>query len=124
MITAPTAHAPAAADHFVQFYEDDRALIPSVARYLQGGLSAGCAAIMIADAAHTSRIMALWRERGLDVEAAINRGQLVVLDAYDALDDFMVDGEPDAALFDRTVGQVVRLALARHGNAVAFGEMV
>ena len=116
--------APAAVDHFVQFYDEDSALVPSVSQYLEGGLQSGCAAILIADAAHTEQILGLWRARGVDYEGAQARGQLVVLDALEALERFMLDGRPDPALFDATVGKVVRTAVGRYGNAVAFGEMV
>jgi PAS domain S-box-containing protein len=124
MITASPRRASAAPDHFVHFYDDDTALMPSVSQYLEGGLASGCAAVMIADTAHTAQVLELWRGRGVDYEAAQARGQLVILDAREALGRFMTAAGPDAALFDATVGQIVRSAIARHGNLVAFGEMV
>ena len=97
---APTA----AADHFVRFYERDAALVDDVARYLRTGLNSGCAAITIATPSHSAAVEELWRSEGFDSRPARERGQLVVLDAAQTLEEIMEGAAPDPARFDAVVG--------------------
>jgi PAS domain S-box-containing protein len=121
---SPRSAPPAAPDHFVRFYERDAALVDDVARYLRTGLNSGCAAITIATSSHAAAIEELWRSEGFDPRPARERGQLVVLDAAQTLEEIMEAGAPAAARFDAVVGGLVRDRLQRFGDVVAFGEMV
>ena len=115
---------PAAADHFVQFYEKDAVLIESVARYVRNGLQAGAGAIVIATAEHSAQMTALWDSQRYDWAWARDRGQLVILDAQDTLASLCQGDRPDPRLFEERVGRLVADASARFGHVVAFGEMV
>jgi PAS domain S-box-containing protein len=110
--------------HVVQFYENDAFIVDEVAEFLDGALRAGDAAILIATPAHRAALAK--RLRGLGrAPQDWHPGELVMLDARETLARFMVDGEPDEALFLASVGAVV--ARATHGGARAvraFGEMV
>ena len=123
-VLSPFAAAPAARDHFVQFYERDEALVAEVASYLRNGLVAGSAAIAIMTPAHEAQVRALWAREGFDPAAAEESGQLATLDAQATLARVMLGGRPDPARFEAVIGSLVRQAIARHGQLVAFGEMV
>src|SRR3954447_4714378 len=101
-IRSPGGHPPAfdwsdtrESDHFVQFYESDKFLVEAVGGFIGTALEAGDAGIVIATPAHRIGINRHLAARGVDVSAARAEGRLVVLDAADTLDQFMVDGSPD-----------------------------
>ena len=124
--TAARSHWTRAGDreHFVQFYEDDAVIVEAVGGYVERGLTGGAAGIVIATPSHREQLERLWEARGVDVAAVRASGQYVPLDAAATLDSFLVDGWPDAGLFEQAIAPVVSAAAARHARVVAFGEMV
>ena len=113
--------------HAVQFYENDSSLFATVAGFLSQGLVEGHPAILIATAEHTAAILAHLNGRMIDVEKARALGELSVLDAHQTLAMFMVDGIPDPALFEDSIGRVISdLLKARSDRTLvrAYGEMV
>jgi hypothetical protein len=64
-----------------------------------------------------------WRLASHGLAIARAEGRLVELDAAETLETFMRGGRPDPALFDATVGALVRRCAAA-GRVRAFGEMV
>ncbi len=112
--------------HFVQFYEDDEFIVDEVAEFLDGALRAGDAAILIATPQHRAALTKRLRGYGNPTAAqSWYPGELVVLDAREALARFMVDGAPNEALFLSAIGSVVARAANGGARAVrAFGEMV
>jgi PAS domain S-box-containing protein len=121
---APSVLEPPSSKHFVQFYEDDTFLANSVANFLGGALGAGESAMMIATAAHREAVERLLTERGVDVVAARQRGNLVSLDAATTLAEFMEGSAPNAARFVEVVGGLVRRMTEGGRGLRAFGEMV
>jgi PAS domain S-box-containing protein len=121
---APSVLEPPSSEHFVQFYEDDTFLANSVANFLGGALGAGESAMMIATAAHREAVERLLTERGVDVVAARQRGNLVSLDAATTLAEFMEGSVPNAARFVEVVGGLVRRMTEGGRRLRAFGEMV
>ena len=111
-------------DHFVQFYEDDDFLIDSICGFISAGFRSGEPAIVVATAAHRLALEARLKDQGLDPAALRASGQFTSLDAADTLATFMVNRMPDATLFDRTVGSMVRHATRAGRPLRAFGEMV
>lgn len=111
-------------EHFVQFYDEDDFLIESVSAFIGCALGAGEGAIVIATEAHRTALAARFTENGLDLSALSERGQYVALDAADTLAKFMVNGQPDAALFEEVVGGAVRQVGSKQPHIRAFGEMV
>jgi PAS domain S-box-containing protein len=112
------------AEHFVQFYEEESALLDSVTAFLQHGLETGAGAVVIATAAHLEQLERELRARGIDVTGARTRHQLVVLEASATLASIMSRGAPQWSRFVEIVGGVISQTRQRYGRVVAFGEMV
>lgn len=110
--------------HAVQFYRDDDELADRVSRYLAAGLSRGSAAIVLATAAHRTAITSRLAALGIDVARCRQREDLVVLDAGEVLDRFLIGGRVDPADFEQQVGGLVRRSAAAGRPVRIFGEMV
>jgi hypothetical protein len=113
--------------HLVQFYEaDDQLLVSNVGGYLSESLGAGGGAFMVATEEHRGALLAGLKKSGIDTAAALDAGQLTLLDAGETLAKFLVDDYPDAERFERTVGTVLRQSLVRaKGKRLrVYGEMV
>jgi hypothetical protein len=110
--------------HLVQFYETDAFLAESVKDFVLAGLERGESALIVATKEHRMAIDELIEASDLDVQTLRNEGRYVLLDAAETLSRFMVDGEPEPALFSAAVGSLVAHA-AENGDGVRiFGEMV
>jgi hypothetical protein len=117
--------APAACDHLVQLYTSDAALASTVARFIEHGLAAREGVIGIMTGAHWNDVAGRLTAAGVDVAAARARRQLVVCDAAETLDRFMVDGMPDGTAMRATIlGVLDSVREAGHTKVRAFGEMV
>jgi hypothetical protein len=113
--------APAACDHLVQLYTDDAFLARAVVHFVKAGFAVGEAAVIIATPAHS----ALFGERLPGFSEALDRRQIVVLDAEDCLKTFMVDGMPGREAFLSTVSTVLtRVRAAGYLRMRLYGEMV
>src|SRR5512146_481280 len=111
-------------EHFVQFYEQESELLQSVSEYIQHGLHAGAAALVIATAPHLEELERGLRTRGVDVAAATARQQLVLLEASAVLARIMHHGAPQWGRFLEVLGSVIAGLRRRHSRVIAFGEMV
>jgi CheY-like chemotaxis protein len=85
--------------HEVLFCSDAAVLIEGFSRFAGASLAAGHAAIVLATELHRNGILRMLRETGVDVDAAIERGSCVLLDAAATLETIMVDGAPDPRRF-------------------------
>jgi hypothetical protein len=112
--------------HAVQFYGSESRLFSTVGAFISEGLISGDPAMIIATPSHASGIQDQLRTRLIDVGQARRIGDLVVLDANDALDLFMVGDTPDPRAFEMNIGRYVGQSLrGRSGNLLrAYGEMV
>jgi hypothetical protein len=121
---------PAAASnlhhHAVQFYGNEESLFTTVAGFLGDGLVSHEPAIIIATPAHGAAIERHLCARMIDCNQARRSGDLVILDAEEMLDQFMIGDAPDPELFEETVGLIVQQMLDGRGRIVvrAYGEMV
>ena len=124
--TIATGVSPSAPAHLVQFYEEEAALETAVAEFLTAGLAAGEIVTVIATREHTAAFERRLASDGLQIEAARASGQILFVDAHETLAKFMRDGEPDAALFQAVVGQLIaeRVDRANGARLRAYGEMV
>jgi len=77
--------------------------------------------MIVADSARCEAILQNIRER---LGSALQSQPIVLLDHHETLDRFMIDGRPDAARFDASVGAAVRGLYERCGSLRAYGEMV
>jgi signal transduction histidine kinase/CheY-like chemotaxis protein len=118
--------AAAGRSHEVQFYEEREYLCDKVAAFIWTALGDGDPVIVIATGAHEQALQYRLEARLFDVPRAVRAGHIVFLEAETTLATFMVGDQPDAALFESTVGDVVREARARHHERPlrAYGEMV
>jgi hypothetical protein len=112
--------------HGVQLYANETFLSESVGRFLGDGLLAGESAIVVATPGHVEQFNSRLEALGLDVAKLTLGRQYVTLDAADLLSKFLVNGWPDASLFEGTIGTLIRRsAAARPGYRIrVFGEMV
>ncbi len=111
-------------DHFVQFYEADDHLTNSVAEYFVHGLRAGETCLMVATKEHRDAIAEMIRRFEPNFQQYVNGGNFVSLDATETLGQFTVGSSIDPALFERTVGDLVRSLSQRAPRVRIFGEMV
>ncbi|MCE9665624.1 EAL domain-containing protein [Halomonas sp. M5N1S17] len=109
-------------DHAVQFYADEAFLADVVADYLRVGVDAGERLLLLLTVPHQALVLQRLAAGGLDTDAAMAGGQLVVYDADLMLEAIMRDGMPVEALFNRHILAAVEAA----GSAPtrAFGELV
>ena len=113
-------------DHFVQFYEDDALLVDAIANFVASSLQEGSGAVVIATPRHRAPVSQRLARRGLDLQRLEQEGRWAPLDAEEALDQFMVDGMPDASRFRGLIAPVLDRAGRRDvtPRVRAFGEMV
>jgi hypothetical protein len=112
--------------HAVQFYGTDESLFVTVAGFLAEGLLTGQPSIIIATPAHRAAIVEHLCARRIDCNQAIRDGDLLLLDAEETLDLFMVADSPDADLFTDNVGRLIEQTLNGRTRVImrAYGEMV
>lgn len=111
-------------DHAVQLYSDENEFLELLEAFVASGLAGGESVIVIATKAHVEGLESRLGARGIDLDAARERGHLIVRDATAVLDQFMQDDWPDDDRFEVFVGELLKRA-SRNGRRVrAFGEIV
>ena len=113
--------------HLVQLHEaGETSLVDNVAGYFAEGIMRHQGAVIVAAPNHRETFLDALKRSGTDVDAALARQQLELVDADTLLARFMVDGSPDAGRFDESVGAVIREARARaeRRGLRVYGEMV
>ena len=114
--------------HTVQFYGEDTSLLKELSCFIGAALMAGDAAVVIATKGHRDGLTHRLQSLGFDTAKAFEQARYVPLDAGETLEKFMLDGMPDAALFNEIIGTVMgQAAAAAEGKTprvAAFGEMV
>lgn len=115
-----------AREHVVQLFDSTAALIELSASFIDLGLGAGGAAVVIATAVHAQLLMRELERLGLDAVEAVSTARLTLLDAHETLARLLVDGMPDPSRFHEIIGPVVERAQdsSPHVPLRAFGEMV
>ena len=114
--------------HTVQFYGEDTSLLKELSYFIGAALMAGDAAVVIATKAHRDGLTHKLQSLGFDTARAFEQARYVPLDAAETLEKFMLDGMPDATLFNEIVGGVLGKAVSAAEGKIpriaAFGEMV
>jgi DNA-binding NarL/FixJ family response regulator len=112
--------------HEAQFYSDEEGFLESFTRFIDSGLRAGNAVIVLATESHRNSLLRRLQARDLDVAAAIEQGRYIPLDAADTLSALMVSDRFDRARFLKFIGELVakaaRAAMQEHGRVAACGE--
>lgn len=113
-------------EHFVQFYSDDGALSDAVGSFLAEGLRNGQSVVVIATAEHTEAFRFALSAHGVDSGEVVRSGQMLILDAHEALALFMIDDMPDEQLFVTHIGSAIAKVIANSNQPSirAYGEMV
>jgi hypothetical protein len=124
MIANSTSLSVVAPKHFVRFYQEDRALTDFVAQFVESGLGAGGAAIVVATPGHIEVLVGDLERAGINVERARATHRLFLLDARTTLDALMLDGMPDPKRFRAVVLEALVPAMDGGTTVRAFGEMV
>ena len=124
----PTQNVGSAHQHEVGFYSDDRHFLNDVTRFIEAALRAGNAAIVVATGSHRESLLLELRAVGLDMDAAIEEGRHIPLDADDALSMFMVNGMLDPVRFLDQFGDLIvtatEAAKGANPRVSIFGEGV
>jgi hypothetical protein len=110
----------------VQFYSDEATLALIVAKFVAEGLQANDPGLVVATPDHLVAIESELRKTGVDVARLKQLGDIVMLDARETLDTFMVDGLPHSRMFNHVVGSVLSdIGRAHPGRTIrVYGEMV
>ena len=112
--------------HSAGFYSDDQRLLDSLTQFVGAALKTGDSAIVAATESHRTPILPRLQAYGVDVDAAIEQGRYVALDAAEILSAFMVNDLPDPPLFLKIVGDLIvaagDAAKGRHRHVSVFGE--
>ena len=78
--------SPAPRQHEILFCSNDEVLLDSLTRFITVALNAGNAAIVWATESHRESLLQRLHARGVDIEAAIQRGTYISLDAAETPD--------------------------------------
>lgn len=105
--------------HAVQFYHDDVFLIDAVSAFIKTGYERNATPIIVATGQHREDLRKTFQEWGNPALVS----KVVLYDASDLLSTFMVEGWPNQAKFNASVGRIVEEA-ARKGPVHIYGEMV
>jgi hypothetical protein len=112
--------------HAVKFYDSRESLCRMAAEFLGQGFVTGQPALIIATPEHIEGMLSELRARHFDIDKMQAASDLMVLDAATVLATFMVDGMPDAVLFDAAMTNTLdTLCRGRQDCTIrAYGEMV
>ncbi len=109
---------PTECQHEVQYYDHDSYLIERVGQYVEEGWDLGESALLILTQSHREALEAR-------LNGHIKHDQYRILDAADALNQFMVNEWPDRQMFHEVMaGLIPEAAQKGNGRVRIFGEMV
>jgi hypothetical protein len=117
-------HGPSGGDHFVQVYKDEAFLFEAVTEYADTGLRRGEGVVIIATPSHRAVFVQQLEESGVAAEEALQRGQLLLLDADETLARFTPGGMPEWQSFRTLIGGVIAKLRLEYPTVRAYGEMV
>ena len=113
-------------NHDVAFYGDDEALEMGFATAIEAALNLEDAVLLIATEPHRKKIAQNLQKLHVDLDAAINAGRYVELDAQAKLSEIMANDPPDVEQCVNLVGETLRNASGRKsgepGRIAVFGE--
>lgn len=112
--------------HVVASYHDDASFVEDFARFIEAALKIRNPVIVIATESHRNALLQGLRARGWDMDAAIQGGSYVSLDAGDTLSKFMVNDWPDAGRLLKMVDELIKEAnkamQGTHSKVAVCGE--
>ena len=112
--------------HEVEFYSDDAGLIDGFAHVMASALKVQNAVVLIATEPHRKGILQKLRGDGVDVDAVLEQGRCISLDARETLSKIMVAGLPDpgrcATLVGGLLKEAAKGAQGKHPRVAICGE--
>jgi len=124
----PLHNAEIVGHHEVVVYSDDRQLLDLLSQFIAAALKAGNAAIVIATESHLDGLVRRLQAYGVEIDAGIEQGRYIALDAVDALSPFIVNGMLDSVRFLEGYGNLIlkaaNAAKGAHPRVALFGEAV
>ena len=111
-------------EHVVNFYDREEDFVAQMGVYLADSLIAGDAVVIVVGPSQRHAFEAAFVAAGIDVPAAQIDGGLLIVDAADALERFMVDGAPDTEALEDLIGGLLDRASAAGRPVRVYGEMV
>ena len=112
--------------HNVGFYPDDASLVDGFAHFVEAALRGGKTVIVIATESHQTSLLERLRADSVDVDAAVEQGSYIPLNAADTLSTIMVNDVPDPARFMEEAGHLLAAAVhsanGRHPRVAVCGE--
>lgn len=122
----PQHNAEIVGHHEVVLYSDDRQLLDRLSQFIAAALKAGNAAIVVATESHRSGLVRRLQADGLDIDACIEQGRYIALDAADMVSTFVVNGRLDSVRFlerfDKLILAAANAAEGEHPRVAVFGE--
>jgi DcmR-like sensory protein len=123
-----TLHGVEPGEHFAHFYEDPEALYRGLIRYVLEALSLSRHSVLAITHARADVVRARLQASGVDLARAATYRDLVFLIVDDLLPQMRFQGQIDAVLFERLVGDRVRRAAESQRGAVyvfeEFGDVL
>lgn len=116
-------HERTAHEHIVQLFDTLESLGETVGNFVAEGLAADEIVLVVARPEAWTTVAARLDRDAADVQGAVSRRQLVVLDAQATLSKFNGQSWPDRVRFDAVIGGLVRELVGR-GRLRIYGEMV
>ena len=114
--------------HSVHFYEHDGELVDRLRGIVISALATGNAVLIVANPAHREQLSHSLHQNWTNWAAAREEGRLLMVDARETLEKFMVNGHPDRRKFVTVVSELVRncrfTSLSANRGLTVFGEMV
>lgn len=113
--------------HNACFYSGDQSLPDHVPKFIGSALKAGRAVIVVATGTHRESLLRALSVKGINVQAAIDQGKYIALDAAELLSATMVNGVPDSARIGKVLGDLIARAAEassdEHSRVAIFGEL-
>jgi len=111
--------------HEMLIYSDDTVLLDAFTRFIAVALRADKPVITAPTKSHLDRLLESLNAEGLDIDAAIERGSFIAMDATDKLSALMVDDLPDRLRWLNAMGglvEAVRHSKEGHSRIALCGE--
>src|SRR3954468_10267552 len=115
---------PNGSDHIALLYHEESFLYEAVSDYIGAGLHEGQGVLMFATPARRSDTLRRLDAAGASASAAVQRGQLAMLDAAEVLDRICVDGRLDWSRFHEIAGGELAALRLQYPTVRAYGEIV
>lgn len=123
---AGSGRLAAARHHKVGFYLDEHQFLDDLTLFIGAALKSGNSAVIASTESHRDLLLPKLQAYGLDMDAVIDEGRYIALDATAALASFMIDGTPDwlsfLKAFDDIIATAEKAARGKPPRVAAFGE--